>query len=380
MVERKQKEILAKLPPAQLVPEEPKVASQTPDIQKKKAESEVDEPSRPIAPTPKVSESPVVHRASTPSIPSKRSAEEEVANPVRKVGGGIISKKKPTKAASKEKPVSKSARNDNTASTSKPLLSKKTKDNPKFKSDERIIGSDSDDDIPLEKQAKTSQREKAPARPESRSGFKGHGVSSVETESKRQNQMKSPPISNSNRSRTTSSSSSNNSFSPPKKRSPLATNEPITARRAKSPSPPPLVKKRSREDDANLNNKRQKLPAQDKERVSAPKVQSLNKNKLNSPAHIVERESDQKSKSKKISQEHHNIANRFRQLYPEYQKLHRRLQGLDADDLAKEKSNIEKLFRMQEQLEKWKTQLWKAAGETRHVPTARTSGMVGVRV
>jgi RNA polymerase II elongation factor ELL len=386
-VEKKQKEILARLPPPAPIVEEAKITTQSNEIAKKKAEPEGEEPTRLIAPTPKFAESPVVQRPSTPTIPAKRPAEDEVVNPVRKVGGGIISggKKKPApNTAPKDKPVPKSTRNDNVTSTatatSKPSSSKKTKDHPKYKSEERIVGSDSDEDIPLERQvSKVSQRDKVSARPESRNGLKGLGISSVEIEPKRENQAYSPPISSSNRPRTTSSSSSNNSHSPPKKRSPLATNEPITARRGKSPSPPPLVKKRSREDDVNLNTKRQKVPIKEKERAPIAKPQPLNRSKVDSSAPIVERESDH-PKPKKISQEHHNIANRFRQLYPEYQKLHRRLQGLDADGLVKEKSNIDKLVRMQEQLAKWKAQLWKAAGETRHVATERTSGMVGVRV
>jgi hypothetical protein len=49
--------------------------------------------------------------------------------------------------------------------------------------------------------------------------------------------------------------------------------------------------------------------------------------------------------------------------------------------LAKEKGSVDKLFKMQEQLEKWKAVLWKAAGETRRVGVPeRTQGMVGVRV
>lgn len=91
-------------------------------------------------------------------------------------------------------------------------------------------------------------------------------------------------------------------------------------------------------------------------------------------------ESPKREAQKQIGQEYHDLANRFRKLYPEYQELHRRLQGLDGDRLAKEKGNVDRLFKMQEQLEKWKAVLWKAAGETRHVAPERTQGMVGVRV
>jgi hypothetical protein len=92
------------------------------------------------------------------------------------------------------------------------------------------------------------------------------------------------------------------------------------------------------------------------------------------------RETLQQTNNQKIGQEYHDLAERFRKLYPEYQQLHRRLQGLDTDRLAREKNNVDKLYQMQKQLEKWKAMLWKAAGEPRHVATERTSGMVGVRV
>ena len=92
----------------------------------------------------------------------------------------------------------------------------------------------------------------------------------------------------------------------------------------------------------------------------------------------IKRETDQK----KIGQEYHDLANQFRKLYSEYQELHRRLQSLDTDRLAKERGSVDRLFQMQEKLEEWKAVLWKAAGETRHVGTREgttSSGMVGVR-
>ena len=104
---------------------------------------------------------------------------------------------------------------------------------------------------------------------------------------------------------------------------------------------------------------------------------NFNRIRITSSSPTVKRDTN----SKKISQEYHDLANRFRELYPEYQELHRRLQSLNTDRLAKEKGNVEKLFRMQEQLENWKAVLWKAAGETRNAgnTTERTGGMVGVK-
>jgi hypothetical protein len=96
--------------------------------------------------------------------------------------------------------------------------------------------------------------------------------------------------------------------------------------------------------------------------------------------------SNTKDVNAKISKEHHDLAERFRRLYPEYQELHRRLQNLDSERLAKEKEKVDKLLKMQEQLEKWKAVLWKVAGETRSVGSGSggsgtgRSGMVGVRV
>lgn len=374
LVEKKQEEVLARLPPP--VEPESKVATQPSEIPKKRTDSDISETFRPVATTPKPFDSPVKH-PTTPSIPAKRSADEEAANPVRKVGGGIISaKKKSTKVAPKDvstpKPTLKEAASSPTQSKIPPA--KKTKNNPKVKSAEKVVDSDSDSDVPLEKQIKTTQ----PRSVEPKStGLKGPSISAIEPKPKRQGQVVSPPASTTYRSRT-SSASSTNSFSPPKKRSPLATNEPVTARRAKSPappsppSPPPSARKRPREDDLLANgDKRQKLQAAEKQAIQSTSTQ---KHKLDSPQ-TAKRESE-----KKIGQEYHDLATRFRKLYPEYKELHRRLQGLDTDRLAKEKNNVDRLFRMQEQLERWKTALWKAAGETRHVATERTNGMVGVKV
>jgi hypothetical protein len=84
--------------------------------------------------------------------------------------------------------------------------------------------------------------------------------------------------------------------------------------------------------------------------------------------------------NKRIEQQHHDIADQFRKLYPEYQELHHRLQSLDADRLALEKGNVARLYKMQEQLGEWKAVLWKAAGDTRRVTTAKMPRGMGVRV
>src|SRR5947207_15588108 len=102
MVEKKQQQVLARLPPP--VESEAKVTSQLPEIPKKRTESDVGENSRPVATTLKPMNSPIRPHPVTPSIPVKRSAEDDAANPVRKVGGGIISaaKKKSTKVTPRE--------------------------------------------------------------------------------------------------------------------------------------------------------------------------------------------------------------------------------------------------------------------------------------
>jgi hypothetical protein len=343
MVEKKQNEILARLP---LVEE--KVVTEIP--KKRTGSNASEDRERPLANTPRQVDSPAV-RPSTPSIPTKRPAEEEIANPVRKVGGGMITKKKATNAkTASAKPAAKSvAEKPSSTSTKigKTVTSKK--ESTKVKSAEKIVDSDSgsDLDIPLQKQVKSA---KPISKPASTSNLKGLGISAMEE--RRPGQVISPPASQTYRSRTSSSSSAH---SPPKKRSPLATNEPITARRSPvPPSPPPSAKKRPRDDEPKTD-KRQKLN------------------------HPTPKEDDGN-----ISKEHHDLAERFRRLYPEYQELHRRLQNLDSERLAKEKEKVDKLLKMQEQLEKWKAVLWKAAGETRSVGSEQNgtgrSNMVGVRV
>jgi hypothetical protein len=349
MVEKKQMEILSRLP---AIESEPKIT----EIPRKRTVSDVSDVARPLAMTPVAVESPVIRV----SVPAKRAAEDEIANPVRKVGGAIItSKKKAAKVSPKTsstKPGS-AEKSSVTSKTSKPI---KAKENSKIKSAEKVIDSSSDEDIPLERQVKSAQSRGTE--------LKGLGISSVEQDIKRQPQVISPPASNSYRSRTSSASSSNsNSYSPPKKRSPLATNEPITARRASPPpSPPPSAKKRPREEDVAKSDKRQKV-------TEKPRPQPI------STVRDVPKADD---KSKRIGQEYHDLADRFRKLYPEYQQLHRRLQALDERRLAQEKTNIDKLIQMQEKLERWKAVLWKAAGETR--PTSSVSsqrtGMIGVKV
>jgi hypothetical protein len=361
MVEKKQNEVLARLPPP--VEPETKVTSPLLEILKR-MESDVSDTSRLAATVPKHMDSLAKPHPATPSIPAKRSAEEDPMNPVRKVGGGIISaaKKKSTKVPPKESTPKTLSKEIVTPTQSRIPPPKKAKETPKVKSAEKVVDSDSDSDIPLQTQIKSTTK---PRPPESKRGPKGLATSAIESEPKRHAPIVSPPISNTYRSRT-SSTSSGNSYSPPKKRSPLATNEPVTAsRRLKSPaapSPIPSARKRARDDDiVPKGDKRQKLQTE-KRTTSSPQT--------------TKRETD----ARKIGQEYHDLANRFRKLYPEYQELHRRLQSLDTDRLAKEKGNVEKLFRMQEQLEKWKAVLWKAAGETRVANrTDRTSGMVGVK-
>lgn len=367
MVEKKQTDILARLPP----PADPETKfSQSLEIPKKRSASDASETTRPFTTTPKPVDSPVQIKSSAPtSVPAKRPAEDDAVNPVRKVGGGIITaKKKSTKVGMKEVSSQKeSAASKSIQSRTPPP--KKTKENPKIKSAERVVNSDSDSDTPLEKQMKsTISRELLRKAESSSSGFKGSGMPAIESDPKQETYMISPTVSNTYRSRTSSTSSSN-SYSPPKKRSPLATNVPITAARSRSPSGmslPSNGKKRAREDEIlSKQDKRQKLQIADKDAAKPQPTKDKHEDR-------------QDSKQNKIGQEYHDLADRFRKLYPEYQQLHRRLQALDTDHLAKEKSNVDKLFRMQEQLEKWKATLWKAAGETRH--TERANGMVGIRV
>ena len=372
-VEKKQMEVLARLPA--VIEPEPKIA----EIPKKRTISDVSDEARPLAMTPVAVDSPVIRA----SVPSKRPAEEDVANPVRKVGGAIItSRKKATKVTPKPAPNKSTAQEKTSVSTNRSSKPKSTaKENSRIKSAEKVIDSDSDSDIPLERQAtKSSYHNQKPAKstPSSSTVLKGLGISAVEQESKRQPQVISPPASNTYRSRTSSAASSN-SYSPPKKRSPLATNEPITARRGNPtpPSPPPSTKKRPREEEevSTKTDKRQKV-------TEKPRAQQAPT--TSERGTLPNDRSASETKSQQISQEHHELAERFRKLYPEYQQLHRRLQGLDEQRLAKEKTSVDKLFRMQEKLEKWKAVLWKAAGETRSPATAspstqRTTGMVGVR-
>jgi len=365
VVEKKRKQIVARLPAIE------KITPQITEIPKKRTENETLDVPRAVATTPKAFDSPVPTSTTPSSVPAKRPAEDEAENPVRKVGGAIIlTRKKGIKTSSNKdatpKSVSKDQPTSSPASTKPPP--KKARDDSKFKSEEKVIDSDSDSDVPLESQIKSAP----PQRPQSKSssGLRGLGISAVEPEPKRQPQVMSPPVSNTYRSRTSSSNSSN-SHSPPKKRSPLATNEPVTAHRAKSPAPPspsPNTKKRSREELGQKSEKRQKIETADV-RPSAERSES-------DSAQPTKRNNG----GTKISREHHDMANQFRKLYPEYQELHRRLQGLDGDRLAREQSNVDKLMRMQEKLEKWKATLWKVAGESRHVAAPRSGGMVGIKV
>ena len=352
MVEKKQNEILARLPPL-----EEKVVTQIP---KKRSSSDAsEERERPLANTPRQMDSPAI-KPSKPSVPAKRPAEEEIVNPVRKVGGGMITKKKATTAkAATTKPAAKAVEKPaaTTASASTKTSVPKKKDSVKVKSAEKIEDSDSDSDldIPLQKQIKSTKKPVSKPVSTSSSNLKGLGISAVE-DKRPAAQVISPPASQTYRSRTSSGSSS--THSPPKKRSPLATNEPITARRSPvPPSPPPSAKKRPREDIPKPDIKRQK----------------------------VDHPTPTKKEDAKISKEHHDLAERFRRLYPEYQELHRRLQNLDSERLAKEKEKVDQLLKMQEQLEKWKAVLWKVAGESRGgvgsgQGGAGRSSMVGVRV
>ena len=375
IVEKKQMEVIARL---RLPSEpEPKIPSQSSEIPKKRSASDASETSRSVATTPRPVDSPVKTQSTPSNIPIKRPAEDDAANPVRKLGGGIIStKNKSTKVTPKDTSSQKEtvSSKPTQARTTPP---KKTKENPKIKSAEKILDSDSDSDVPLEKQVKSSiSREPSKKTQPASSGFKDLGSRAIESNHKRESQIISPPVLNTYRSRTSSTSSSN-SYSPPKKRSPLATNEPVTAVRGRSPpgiSLPSGAKKRAREDEISMKqDKRQKLQVAQKDSPKTPSTKQ--KQGLDGP---IEMGPD--SKKNKISQEHHDLAERFRKLYPEYQQLHRRLQRLDTDRLAKEKSSIDRLHRLQEQLEKWKATLWRVAGETRLIGTERTSGMVGVRV
>ena len=382
LVEKKQKEVLARLPPPAAA--ELKSTPQSIEISKNRSENDETGTSRPVATTPKPIDSPPKVQLS-PSIPAKRSAEEEAVNPARKVGGGIIStKKKSTRVAPREKSTPRTSPKE-TITTSKPSASKslppkKMKENSKFKSEEKILDSDTDSDVPLERQVRPAQSYRSSVKMEPKSsGSRGGGNTAVESEARKPTKVFSPPVSNSYRSRTSSSSSST-SHSPPKKRSPLATNEPITARRLQSPprmSPPAnaSTRKRSREEDIGMKtDKRQRI---EKENFK----KSPTRRNLDNPRDASFKHETDEGKQKKISQEYHDLAERFRKLYPEYQRLHRRLQGLDTDGLTKEKSSFDRLIQMQEQLERWKAMLWKAAGETRHVGTTeRSSGMVRVKV
>jgi hypothetical protein len=368
MVEKRQKDIVARLPAIE------KIAPQITEIPKKRTENEALDIPRPVATTPKPFDSPVPTKTTPSSLPAKRPAEDEAENPARKVVGAIItSKKKGIKASSNTDSTPKAVSKYQLVSSPaapKPLP-KKARDNSKFKSEEKVIDSDSDSDVPLETQIKSPPPPQR-AQSKSSSGLKGLGISAVEPEPKRQPQVVSPPVSTYRSG--TSSSSSSNSVSPPKKRSPLATNEPVTAHRAKSPPPPsplPSAKKRSREEEvAQKGEKRQK--------IQPPEMRPSAERSKSDSAQPAKRNYGEI----KISREHHDMANQFRKLYPEYQELHRRLQGLDEDRLAREKSNVDKLMRMQEKLQKWKATLWKVAGESRHVAAPRSAGMMhmGIKV
>jgi len=368
MVEKKQKEVVARL----LAIESESKITQVTETPKKRIESEATEISRSVATTPKAFDSPVTTANTPSSVPVKRPAEDAADNPVRKVGGAIITSKKTVKTISQKESSTKATPMEQAASSpasTKVSPPKKARGNSKYKSDEKVINSDSDSDVPLETQIKSAQPQRSQGQS---SNVKGLGTSAIEPEPKRRPPVVSPPLSNTYRSRTSSSSSSN-SYSPPKKRSPLATNEPVTARRAKSPapsSPSPSAKKRSREEELGGRiEKRQKM--------QTPEVKSDHGTNKSDSSHPTKRESVETAK---ISPEHHDMAHRFRKLYPEYQELHRRLQGLDEERLAREKSSVDKLIRMQEQLQKWKATLWKVAGESRHVTAGRSTAMVGVKV
>jgi len=337
MVERKQIEVLARLPP---LPSAAASVPTAPEMKKRSQSDAGDQPRLSVKANEMVKLATKSASASN-GVGIKRAAEEEIVNPVKKVGGAIITNKKKaaakvtssTTTASSNPSTSKSSVvKESTKSngvTTKSVPAKRAKENPKIKSAEKIIDSDSasDSDIPLQKRVKkpsTTTTIKSLPATDRKSGLKGLGISTpsaAETKPSVPSQVASPPIS---RSRT-SSSSSGNPYSPPKKRSPLATNEPITAR---APSPQP-AKKRPLEQ-----------PKEKDDVAPVPKKQK-----------------------KEIGQEYHDLAARFRKLYPEYQELHRKLQGLSTDRLARERNNVERLVKMQEQLEKWKATLWKVAGD-----------------
>jgi len=369
MVEKKQKEVVARL----LAIESESKITQVTEMPKKRIESEAIETSRPVATAPKTSDSPVITVNTPSSVSAKRHAEDAAENPVRKVGGAIISSKKTVKTISQKESSTKATPIEQVASSpasTKVSPPKKARGNSKYKSDEKVVNSDSDSDVPLETQIKSAQPQRSQGK--SSSNVKGPGTSAIEPEPKRRPQVVSPPVSDTYRSRTSSSSSSN-SYSPPKKRSPLATNEPVTARRAKSPapsSPPPSTKKRSREEE--IGGRSEKRP-----KMQTPEAKPDHGRSKSDSSQPTKRENVE---TVKISPEHHDMAHRFRKLYPEYQELHRRLQGLDEERLAREKTNVDKLIRMQEQLQKWKATLWKVAGESRHVTAATSTAMVGVKV
>ena len=388
-VEQKQTDVLAGLPPIQAVSGEVLRPSEIP---KKQSASKAVEDYKPLATTPVHVGSPALKPSS--SIPAKRQAEDDMINPISKVGrAGTAAKIGSTrvttqsdsnmKVAAERKPMSKTIQR-------KASPPRKTKESRKVKSEEKIMdsNSDSDSDIPLEKHVGSSTARKTQAKTERNTlGLKGLGITAAVSESKGPPHVVSPSGFNENRSRT-SSASSTTSYSPPKKRSPLATNEPLTAQRAKPHKPLSSTqssKKRPREADNSKTEKRPKVyPTTDKGNLNLGAV--TEKSVLEDPAKSLsaKRNSGQKTETqpKKIEQQHHEIAEQFRKLYPEYQKLHRRLQSLDADRLALEKSNVAKLFQMQEQLEEWKAALWKAAGEPRRAitTTKMARGILGVRV
>src|SRR5947207_9648295 len=202
MVEKKQQEVLSRLPHP--VEPEAKVTSQLSEIPKKRMESDVSENSRPVAITMKPMDSPVKPHPVTPSIPAKRSAEDDGANPVRKVGGGIISvaKKRSTQVPQRES-TPKTLPRETVTPTQKISPPKKANENPKIKSTEKVLDSDSDSDIPLETQIKPTTKKSRPSEPKT-AGHRGLGSSAIEPEPKRQAQIVSPSASHTYRSRTSS--------------------------------------------------------------------------------------------------------------------------------------------------------------------------------
>jgi hypothetical protein len=381
LVEKKQSEVLARLPPPEAVSDDTLNPSEIP---KKQVSNKVRDDHQSLATTPVHVGSPAVRPSSTMS--TKRPAEDEMINPTSKAGKTVGSTKNGSTrvigqvvSGSNSPPEKKSL----SRTTQRKASPSRKKESRKVKSEEKIMDSDSnsDSDIPLEKHMEASTVRKAPAKSErSTAGLKGLGITAVVSEPKRAAHVASPSGSNTNRSRT-SSSSSTTSYSPPKKRSPLATNEPLTAQRAKplkAASPSHSGKKRSREVENSKPDKRPKLqPATDKSMSHLASVaeKHVEDSPKRTPGHSHE------IISKRIEQQHHDIADQFRKLYPEYQELHHRLQSLDADGLALEKGNVARLYKMQEQLGEWKAVLWKAAGDSRRVTTAKMPrGMMGVRV